>query len=55
MELVKDDAFNEQILNTIERVDEKIDQLDLIFTQLLARGRYIGREQEILPQISPIL
>jgi len=55
VELVRNDTYNEKLLANIDRVEEKIDQLDLIFTQLVVRGRYIGREQEILPWISSVL
>ena len=44
MELVRDDSYNSAMLEKIVNVEEKIDQLDLIFTQLLSRGKYIGRE-----------
>ena len=44
VELVRDDSYNRQLLQKISDVEEKIDQLDLIFTQLLSRGRFIGRE-----------
>ena len=44
IELVNDDSFNNKLLEKITSVEEKIDQLDLIFTQLLSRGRFIGRE-----------
>ena len=55
VEFVRDDSYNTGLLDKIVNVEEKIDQLDLIFTQLLARGKYIGREQEILPWISSVL
>ena len=55
IELVRDDSYNAKIFEKILAVEEKIDQLDLIFTQLLSRGKYIGREQEILPWISAVL
>ena len=55
VELVRDDSYNSALLEKIVNVEEKIDQLDLIFTQLLSRGKYIGREQEILPWISSVL
>ena len=55
VDLVRDDSYNQKLLDQIVRVEEKIDQLDLIFTQLLSRGKYIGREQEILPWISSVL
>ena len=55
VELVRDDSYNAKLLEKIVNVEEKIDQLDLIFTQLLSRGKYIGREQEILPWISSVL
>ena len=55
IELVRDDSYNAKVFEKILAVEEKIDQLDLIFTQLLSRGKYIGREQEILPWISAVL
>ena len=55
IELVRDDSYNAKVFQKIIVVEEKIDQLDLIFTQLLSRGKYIGREQEILPWISSVL
>jgi hypothetical protein len=55
IELVRDDSYNAKVFELILAVEEKIDQLDLIFTQLLSRGKYIGREQEILPWISAVL
>ena len=54
-ELVRDDAYNDKLLQRISNVELKIDQLDLIFTQLLSRGRFVGREQEVLPKISSVL
>ena len=42
--MVRDDTYNEKLLEKIANVEEKIDQLDLIFSQLLSRGRFIGRE-----------
>ena len=42
--MVRDDTYNDRLLEKIAEVEEKIDQLDLIFSQLLSRGRFIGRE-----------
>lgn len=55
IELVRDDSYNDKMMTRISSVELKIDQLDLIFTQLLSRGRYVGREQEVLPMISSVL
>ena len=55
IELVRDDSYNAQLNEKISNVETKIHQLDMIFTQLVSRGRNIGREQEILQWISSIL
>ena len=44
VELVRDDTFNAGLQAKIEQVDVKIDQLDMLFTQLVNRGKYVGRE-----------
>ena len=54
-EIVRDDDYNAKLLHRISSVESKIDSLDLMFTQLLSRGRFVGREQEVLPKISSVL
>ena len=54
-EMVRDDVYNEKLLYRNSSVESKIDSLDLMFTQLLSRGRFVGREQEVLPRISSVL
>ena len=54
-EIIRDDDYNAKLLHRISSVESKIDSLDLMFTQLLSRGRFVGREQEVLPKISSVL